>query len=32
MEEELSRALEREITSMFLEKDPDEPVDKRQLN
>jgi tetratricopeptide (TPR) repeat protein len=32
MEEELSRALEREITSMFLEKDPDAPVDKRQLN
>jgi tetratricopeptide (TPR) repeat protein len=32
MEDELSRALEREITSMFLEKDPDEPVDKRELN
>jgi tetratricopeptide (TPR) repeat protein len=32
MEEELGRALEREITSMFLEKDPDEPVDKHQLN
>jgi tetratricopeptide (TPR) repeat protein len=32
MEDELSRALEREITSMFLEKDPDEPVDKSQLN
>jgi len=32
VEDELSRALEREITSMFLEKDPDAPVDKRQLN
>jgi tetratricopeptide (TPR) repeat protein len=32
MEEELSRAIEREITSMFLEKDPDEPVDKTRLN
>ena len=32
MEDELSRALEREITAMFLEKDPDEPVDKRELN
>jgi tetratricopeptide (TPR) repeat protein len=32
MEDELSRALEREITSMFLEKDPAAPVDKSQLN
>jgi tetratricopeptide (TPR) repeat protein len=32
IEDELSNALEREITSMFLEKDPDEPVDKRELN
>jgi tetratricopeptide (TPR) repeat protein len=32
MEEELLHALEREITSMFLEKDPTEVIDKRQLN
>jgi tetratricopeptide (TPR) repeat protein len=32
MEDELSKALEREITSMFLEADPAAPVDKRQLN
>jgi tetratricopeptide (TPR) repeat protein len=32
MEDELTRALEREITQTFLEKDPDEPVDKSQLN
>lgn len=32
MEEELLHALEREITSMFLEKDPGEKIDKRQLN
>jgi len=32
MEEELLHALEREITGMFLEKDPGEKIDKRQLN
>jgi tetratricopeptide (TPR) repeat protein len=32
MEEELIHALEREITSMFLEKDPTEVIDKHQLN
>jgi hypothetical protein len=32
MEEELQAALEREVTAVFLEKDPDQPVDKRELN
>jgi tetratricopeptide (TPR) repeat protein len=32
IEEELSRALEREITSMFLEKDPETTIDKHHLN
>jgi tetratricopeptide (TPR) repeat protein len=32
MEPELTTALEREVTAVFLEKDPTEPADKRQLN
>jgi tetratricopeptide (TPR) repeat protein len=33
IEEELGRALEREITAVFLDKDPDAPAaDKRELN
>ena len=32
MEEELTRALEREVTQTFLEKDPDEPINKSKLN
>src|SRR5262249_20851982 len=32
LEDELSRALEREVTAVFLEKDPDAPRDKRALN
>jgi tetratricopeptide (TPR) repeat protein len=32
LEIELTRALEREVTAVFLEKDPDAPRDKRALN
>jgi tetratricopeptide (TPR) repeat protein len=32
MEKELQAALEREITAVFLEREPTEQVDKRQLN
>jgi tetratricopeptide (TPR) repeat protein len=32
MEPELTAALEREVTAVFLEKDPSEPADKSQLN
>jgi hypothetical protein len=32
VEDELVHALEREITSVFLEKDPEEPEVKRTLN
>ena len=32
IEPELTAALEREVTAVFLEKDPSEPADKRQLN